>query len=124
MNVVDAGVIVALVANSLDPERLGEEELIAPHLIDSEVTNVLRRLASRGILTQEQATASFAGFTRLTLSRYAADWLRPRMWALRDNLSAYDATYVALAEQFGATLLTTDARLASAPGVQCEVEVV
>ena len=125
MNVVDVGVIVELVANNLDPDRLGDEELIAPHLIDSEVTNVLRRLVVRRSLTEEQGTLAFDGFTRLTLTRFPADWLRPRMWALRHNLSAYDATYVALAEMTGATtLLTTDARLANAPGVQCRVEVI
>lgn len=125
MNVVDAGVIVELVANDLDPDRLGDQELIAPHLIDSEVTNVLRRLVLRGVLTEEQGTLAFDGFTRLTLTRFPADWLRPRMWALRHNLSAYDATYVALAEMTSAgALLTTDARLANAPGVQCRVEVI
>jgi predicted nucleic acid-binding protein len=125
VNVVDAGVVVELVANDLDPDRLGDEELIAPHLIDSEVTNVLRRLVVRGALSDRQGTLAFDGFTRLILTRFRADWLRPRMWALRHNLSAYDATYVALAEMTGATaLLTTDARLAKAPGVQCRVEVV
>ncbi|MHB1473828.1 MAG: type II toxin-antitoxin system VapC family toxin [Dermatophilaceae bacterium] len=125
MNVVDAGVIVELVANDLDPDRLGDDELIAPHLIDSEVTNVLRRLVVRGALSERQGTLAFDGFTRLTLTRFPADWLRPRMWALRHNLSAYDATYVALAEMTSAmALLTTDARLAKAPGVQCRVEVI
>lgn len=124
MKVVDAGVIVELVANDLDPDRLGDEELLAPHLLDSEVTNVLRRLVARGALTEEQGTLAFDGFTRLTLTRFPADWLRPRMWSLRHNLSAYDATYVALAEITRATsLLTTDARLAQATGVQCRVEV-
>jgi predicted nucleic acid-binding protein len=125
VTVVDAGVIVELVAGDLDPDRLGDEELMAPHLIDSEVTNVLRRLVLRGVLTEEQGGLAFDGFTRLTLTRFPADWLRPRMWALRHNLSAYDATYVALAEMTSATaLLTTDARLANAPGVQCRVEVI
>lgn len=124
MNVVDASVIVELVANNLDPDGLGDEELIAPHLIDSEVTNVLRRLVVRGDLTEEQGTLAFEGFTRLVLSRFPADRLRPRMWELRHNLSAYDATYVALAEMTDATtLLTTDARLANAPGAQCHIEV-
>ncbi|MEJ7775604.1 MAG: hypothetical protein WKF72_12425 [Nocardioidaceae bacterium] len=55
--------------------------------------------------------------------RFPADWLRPRMWALRHNLSAYDATYVALTEMTDATaLLTTDARLAAAPGPECDIE--
>jgi predicted nucleic acid-binding protein len=124
LKVIDAGVIVELVANSLDPDLLGDEELAVPHLIDSEVTNVLRRLVTQGLLTDMQATSALSGFTRLALTRFPADWLRPRMWELRHNLSAYDATYVALAEMTGATsLLTTDIRLANAPGVTCPVEV-
>jgi predicted nucleic acid-binding protein len=62
---------------------------------------------------------------RLSLTRFPADWIRGRTWALRHSLSAYDATYVALAEALSATsLLTTDARLAAAPGIQCVVDVV
>ena len=123
MRVVDAGVIVELVASDLDPDRLGDEELAVPHLIDSEVTNVLRRLVRRKILTERQGASALDGFTLLALTRYPADWLRPRMLALRHNLSAYDATYVALAEMTGATaLLTTDTRLAAAPGVNCPIE--
>lgn len=98
MKVVAAGVIVELLANDLDPDRLGDEDLAVPHLLDSEVTNVLRRLALRGLLTDAQAADALDGFGRLTLSRFPADWLRPRMWAHRHNVSAYDATYVALAE--------------------------
>jgi predicted nucleic acid-binding protein len=123
LRVVDAGVIVELVASDLDPDRLGDEELAVPHLIDSEVTNVLRRLVRRKILTERQGASALDGFTLLALTRYPADWLRPRMWALRHNLSAYDATYVALTEMIGATaLLTTDTRLAAAPGVNCPIE--
>ena len=115
--------IVELVANDLDPDRLGDEELAVPHLIDSEVTNVLRRLVAHKVLSDKQGTTALDGFTRLALTRFPADWLRPRMWALRHNLSAYDATYVALTEMIGATaLLTTDARLANAPGVNCRIE--
>lgn len=125
MRVVDAGVVVELLAGSLDPQRLGDEELVVPHLIDSEVTNALRNLALRKLLTEEQATLALDGFMRLNLTRFPADWLRPRMWMLRHNLSAYDATYVALAEMLSASaLLTTDERLAQAPGIQCPVELV
>ena len=123
MKVVDAGVVVELVAGELDPDRLGVEDLAAPHLLDSEVTHVLRGLALRGALTDEQAAVALRGFAELAIVRYPADWLRPRMWALRHNLSAYDATYVALAEMTAATsLLTTDARLANALGVRCTVQ--
>ena len=124
MKVIDAGVIVELIAGGLDPARLGNEDLAVPHLIDSEVTDVLRGLVRRGALTDEQAAAALAGFAALTLSRFPADALRPRMWQLRHNLSAYDATYVALAESIAATsLVTTDARLRRAPGIRCTVEV-
>lgn len=123
MRIIDAGVVVELLAGNLDPNRLGDEELAAPHLIDSEVTHVLRGLVHRGVLNEEQGDLALDGFTQLTLTRFPADRLRPRMWALRHNLSGYDATYVALAETTDATaLLTTDARLASAPGPECPIE--
>ncbi len=123
MKVIDAGVIVELLVNNLDPARLGDEELAVPHLIDSEVTNVLRRLVAQQVISDTQGTAALDGFSRLVLSRYPADWLRPRMWELRHNLTSYDATYVALAETLGATsLLTTDMRLATAPGITCTIE--
>lgn len=123
MRVVDAGVVVELLAGGLDPDLLGEEELGAPHLIDSEVTHALRGLVQRGGLSEEQGDRALEGFTELALTRFSADWLRPRMWALRHNLSGYDATYVALAEVTDATaLLTTDAHLARAPGPRCHIQ--
>jgi predicted nucleic acid-binding protein len=124
VRVVDAGVLVGVLVGDLEFEALGDEELVAPHLIDSEVTHVLRRLAHQGDLTEYAATAAMDGFVRLSLTRFPADWLRGRMWALRHNLSAYDATYVALTEMLSATsLLTTDSKLAAAPGIHCVVEV-
>ena len=123
MRVVDAGVVIELLAGDLDPELLGDEELAAPHLMDSEVTQVLRGLVQRGVLTGEQGDMAMAGFASLAITRFPADWLRPRMWELRHNLSGYDATYVALAEMTAATaLLTTDARLARAPGTKCSIQ--
>lgn len=124
MKVVDAGVVIELLVNDLDPGRLGDEELAVPHLVDSEVTNVIRRLVVQELLTEQQGAWAMEGFALLALTRFPADWLRTRMWELRHNLSAYDATYVALAELSGATaLLTTDNRLANAPGITCPVEV-
>ena len=125
MRVLDAGVVVDLLVGRLDDTALAGEEAGVPHLLDSEVTNVLRRLVLRGDLTVEQGDAAMAHFLELDLERFPADRLRVRMWDLRENLTAYDATYVALAEAVGATaLLTTDARLAGAPGVRCTVRVV
>lgn len=123
MKIIDAGVVIEMLAGDLDPDRLGDEELGAPHLIDSEVTHVLRGLVRRGLLTEKQGSLALEGFAQLTVTRFGADRLRSRMWALRRNLSGYDATYVALTEMTGATaLLTTDARLASGPGPQCLIE--
>jgi predicted nucleic acid-binding protein len=122
VNVVDAGVLVELLVGRLDPGRLGDEALAVPHLLDSEVTSVLRRLVLRGDLAEQQGAAAMSAFLDLELLRFPADWLRPRMWELRRDVGAHDATYVALAETIGATaLLTTDARLAQAPGVRCAV---
>lgn len=125
MKVIDAGVVVGLLVGDLDTAVLDDDELVVPHLLDSEVTNVLRRLAVQRSLTDRQAGRALDGFSLLVLTRFPADWLRPRIWELRHNLSAYDATYVALAEALDATaLLTTDARLAGAPGPRCRIELV
>lgn len=115
--------VVELVAGDLDPARLGDEDLGAPHLLDSEVMHVLRGLVLRDALTATQATAAVDGFFDLAIERFPADWLRPRIWELRHALTAYEATYVALAESTGATaLLTTDGRLARAPGPRCAID--
>ena len=125
MRVLDAGVVVDLLVGRLDDTALAGEEAGVPHLLDSEVTDVLRRLVLCGDLTVEQGDAAMSHFLELDLERFPADRLRVRMWDLRENLTAYDATYVALAEAVGATaLLTTDARLAGAPGIRCTVRVV
>ncbi|MGL5864431.1 MAG: type II toxin-antitoxin system VapC family toxin [Dermatophilaceae bacterium] len=123
MRVVDAGVVVELLIGGLDPDRLGDEELAAPHLLDSEVVHALRGLVRRGALTATQADVAVRGFARLMLTRFPADGLRTRMWELRHTLSGYDATYVALAEAVNATeLLTTDAKLAASVGPTCRIE--
>ncbi|MEH0109509.1 type II toxin-antitoxin system VapC family toxin [Tersicoccus sp. MR15.9] len=125
MKIVDAGVVVELLAGRLDPRKLGDEELACPHLIDSEVTHVLRGLMSRGALSEEQGALALEGFIELTMTRFPTDWLRRRIWELRHNLGGYDATYVALAELTGASaLLTTDTRLARAPGTRCRIDLV
>lgn len=125
MKVIDAGVVIDLLVGKLQPDCLGDEELAAPHLIDSEVTNVLRRLVRIRALSEDEGAIALEGFMSLVVQRFPADWLCPRIWELKENLSAYDATYVALTEMIDATaLLTTDARLASAPGLTCRVEVV
>lgn len=122
MKVIDAGVIVELLVGTLDPVGLGTEELAAPHLLDSEVTHVLRSLVLRGAIDEQHGATALEGFGALAITRFPADWLRLRMWDLRHHLRGYDATYIALAETIDASaLLTTDARLAKAPGIRCRV---
>jgi predicted nucleic acid-binding protein len=101
-----------------------DDDLNAPHLLDLEMIQALRRLVRRAEITSEQAVAALDGLASLPLERYPHEAFIGRIWELRDSLSAYDAAYVALAEILGARLLTADRRLAAAPGVNCVVEVV
>jgi len=100
------------------------ESLHAPHLLDVEVAQVLRRLARQGVISTRRAEEALHDLMDLRVNRYTHAVFLPRIWQLRQNLSAYDAAYVVLAEQLGATLLTRDARLASAAGHTASVEVV
>jgi len=99
------------------------ESLHAPHLLDVEVAQVLRRYAAAGKLTSARGLEALSDLADFPLHRYAHDWLLPRVWELRLNLTAYDAAYVALAEALEAPLVSCDARLAAAPGHAARVEV-
>jgi predicted nucleic acid-binding protein len=92
------------------------ESLHAPHLLDLEVTQVLRRLLRGGTVPEDLADQAIQDLVDLRMTRYPHYVLLPRIWQLRDNFSAYDAAYVALAEKIGARLVTRDGRLASASG--------
>lgn len=98
------------------------ESLHAPHLIDLEVAQVLRRLVREGAISAHRANQAIGDLLDLRLTRYPHVVLLPRIWLLRQNLSAYDAAYIVLAEKLGATLLTRDRGLASA-GHKASVEV-
>jgi len=98
--------------------------LHAPELLDIEVLQVLRRYVQLGALTSERGADSVEALGQLDIARYGHAELAPRVWALRDNLTAYDAAYIALAEVLDAPLLTLDARLAAAPGHQAEVHLI
>jgi predicted nucleic acid-binding protein len=123
MLVVDASAITELLlgrpAGRAVEERLRDYDfdLHAPHLLDVEVLSALRRVVATGDTSPERAGEAVADLLDLPLERYPHDGLTPRIWDLRKNFSAYDATYVALAEVItgdGAPLLTADARLARA----------
>jgi predicted nucleic acid-binding protein len=128
--VTDASAVLELVLRTrrypelarriLDPE----ESLHAPHLVDLEVAQVLRRYWLTGELTARRAEEALADLRDLQLERHPHEPLLARVWELRHNLTAYDAVYVALAEGLSAPLLTCDVRLGSAPAVRAQVEVV
>ncbi|MDQ8044236.1 MAG: type II toxin-antitoxin system VapC family toxin [Patulibacter sp.] len=125
MIVVDASAMVeAITGNTTTQAALAGRALHAPHLIDSEVTSTLRRQASAGRISTRDALRSLTVLRELGLTRYPSFGLFERMWELRDNLTSYDATYVAVAEALDCPLVTADARIAGAPGVRCEVTVV
>jgi predicted nucleic acid-binding protein len=97
--------------------------MAAPDLVDLEVLSVLRNQLIGGKLDRRRAELALADLTDLPLERAPHGPLLMRCWELRDNLTVYDAAYVALAEALDASLLTGDARLAAAPGRRCSVEV-
>lgn len=102
----------------------GAEDLVAPHLLDVEVAQVLRRLTTSGVLTPARARSALGDLVLLEITRYPHDVLLERIWQLRANLTAYDAAYVALAETTGAELVTCDAKLAAAPRHRARVRLV
>ena len=104
-------------------ERLRGEELAAPHLVDIEVTSVLRRSALGGTMTEQRATQALQDLADLEIERVTHTVLLPRVWELRANYTVYDACYVAVAELFHAPVLTYDARMVSTPGARCTFEV-
>jgi predicted nucleic acid-binding protein len=98
------------------------ETLHVPHLLDVEVTQVIRRFAAAGEIDARRGRAALADLAGFPLHRYPHDVLLPRVWDLRNNLTAYDAVYVALAEALDAPLLTRDRHLADAAGHFAQVE--
>ncbi len=98
------------------------ETLHAPHLLDVEVAQVLRRVAQQGVVPEARADEAVQDLADLRITRYPHFILLPRIWQLRRNVSAYDAVYVALAENLRASLITRDGRLASAPGHAAKIE--
>jgi len=100
------------------------QTLHAPHLLDIEVTQVLRRYARERAVTAARAQEGLQNLVDLRILRHRHTSLLNRVWELRHHLTAYDAVYVALAEALDAPLLTCDAKIAAAPGHHAIVEVV
>jgi predicted nucleic acid-binding protein len=114
---VDGGVTGDIARNALSFGDL----LIAPALLDIEVAHVLRKRVRSGKLAEELARAALDDLADLPIRRVDVVPLLRRMWELRDNVTAYDAAYVALAERLDAALITADVALAGASGVRCRV---
>lgn len=130
MIVIDASVLLEALLQT--PAAMAVEErlfgeglpLHAPHLIDLEVTQVLRRYEATGLVEAARCQDALDDLQNFSLRRYQHDALLPRVWELRHNLTAYDAVYVALAEALAAPLLTRDRRLANAAGHRARVDLV
>lgn len=125
MIVVDASAALSALLNA-GPARelLATEQLHVPHLIDSEIVNGMRRQVTTGSVAAERAWAALDTWRRLGIVRHPVSALLERIWQLRDNMSAYDASYVTLAEALGCSVVTADARLSRAPGSRCPITVV
>ena len=129
MIVVDtSALIAALMDDGRDGDvaraELGGQALAAPELIDVEALSVIRRLSSVGQITLRRAERAIEDLTDLPLRRVPHRALLPRCWELRNDLTPYDAAYVALAEMLACRLLTADRRIARSPGLRCAVRLV
>ena len=129
MIVLDASAVIDLLLRTPAGQRIEERiyanahSLHTVHLLDVEFLQVIRRLVREGRLSQKRAEEAIEDVATLRLTRYPPMLLLKRIWQLRQNLSAYDAAYVALAENLRAPLITRDGRIALAAGHEVVVEV-
>jgi predicted nucleic acid-binding protein len=128
--VVDSSVVLEILlqtpASATLTERLfsAGETMHAPHLLDVEVVQVLRRYSALGSLDDRRGAQALSDLVDWPIRRYPHSFMLERIWALRANLTAYDAAYVALAELLDAPLLTRDGKIAGAPGHQAHIELI
>jgi predicted nucleic acid-binding protein len=122
--VADASAVVAALLNARARSALADDvQVHAPHLMDSEVASAIRGRVSRGKLSSRAGWDLLERYRRLGITRHSTFPMFERIWELRNNLSAYDAAYVALAEILDCPLLTGDARISRAAGLRCPVTV-
>ena len=128
MIVADASALIDLLLHMETVPRLADRLLAprsvlhAPHLVDVEVSHALRRLTLEGKIGATRAGEAVRDLSGLRLVRWSHRPLLERMWELRDNVTSYDAAYIALAESLAAPLVTRDAKLARAMGPRAEIE--
>lgn len=127
MIVADASVVLEVLLRTRVAPQIEErifspgETLHAPHILDLEVAQVLRRYCVSGAMKTERGLEALVDLADLPMTRYPHDIFLPRIWELRHNMTAYDAVYVVLAETLSASLLTRDTRLASASGHEAAI---
>jgi predicted nucleic acid-binding protein len=127
--VLDASAVLELLLNTkagaLVSARISDpgESLHAPHLLSVEVAQVLRRYAASGSIAAEIVPDALVDLAALDIARYAHEPFLGRLWELRDNVTAYDAVYLALAEVLDCPLVTFDGRLGAAPGHRASIEI-
>ncbi len=130
MIVVDASVLIELLLRTSAAETVKTkifapgQSLHAPHLLDVEIAQVIRRYAANGHISGDRGRSALADLADFPLQRYPHDSFLQRIWDLRNNLTAYDAAYVSLAESLDAVLLTRDRRLASAAGHHARIDLI
>jgi predicted nucleic acid-binding protein len=128
--VLDASATVEFLLGTETGGRVGErigrarESLHAPHLLDLEVANALRRWVRQGKITSARARGALDDLQALVVIRYPHDLFLQRIWALREIASAYDAAYIVLGETLDAPVVTCDARVAGIPGHDAAIEVI
>ena len=128
--VLDASGAIEFLLNTAAGKRLAArlagdaEDVHAPHLIDMEIAQVLRRYVLRGTLEEGMGALALDRWRNLDVERYPHEPFLGRVWQLRDNVTAYDAIYVALAEALSTVLVTGDRRLVGAPGVRAAIELI
>lgn len=123
--VIDSGLVAAALVDSgpagtWADQLLATDDLAAPHLMPVEVANVLRRATMSGEISADTASIAHADLLSLRVELFSYEPFATRVWELRDNVTAYDGWYVALAESLGARLATLDLRLSRAAGLRCE----
>ena len=130
MIVLDASAVIEWLLQTPIGSRVEERifsavpNLHAPHLLDIEVAQVLRRYVAAHVITASRGQEALQDLADLPLTRYPHDFLLWRIWNLRNTLTAYDAAYVALAEALGAPLITCDRKMAAASGHSALIQVV